>query len=174
MFPKHYMVSDKGDVKSLRTGKVLKPATDKYGYFYYVLCVDGVRKTMKAHRLVALAFIENIENKPTVDHINGIRTDNRVSNLRWATNKEQTNNPITVVRMAKAREKIDYKAMGEKINFGRKPVIVKWKDGRTETFPSLKAAAKATGKNYGHLSEILNGKRSQDKRFTASWKKKGE
>lgn len=169
IFPEYYAVSDTGRVKNLRSGRILKPTHDKYGYLYYVLCVKGERKTVKAHRLVAEAFIENCESKPTVDHINGIKTDNRASNLRWATNKEQTNNPITRRHLDAAHKKTNYREMGAKRDFGRKPVLIAWEDGRTQTFRSLKEAAIATGKNYTKLSEIINGKRAQDKRFTAIW-----
>lgn len=67
----------------------------KKGYEY--ACVRlrtdiGVTKTYSIHRLVAQAFIPNPENKPTVDHINRDRLDNRVENLRWATYTEQRGN----------------------------------------------------------------------------------
>lgn len=61
---------------------------DTRGY----LSVKIKGKYYKVHRLVAEAFLPNPENKPTVDHINRIKTDNRVSNLRWATYKEQSDN----------------------------------------------------------------------------------
>lgn len=169
VFQDYYMVSNCGDVKSLRTGRILKSAQDKNGYLYYVLCVNGNRKTVKAHRLVALAFIDNSECKPTVDHINGIKTDNRVCNLRWATNKEQTNNPITKKRLDAVHRMTDYKAMSALGNFGRKPVLIVWKNGKRETYKSLKDASEATGKSYAKLSEIINGKRKQDKLFYAIW-----
>lgn len=112
IFPDYYSVSENGAVRSERNGKILKPATDKYGYHYYVLCVEGKRHTIKAHRLVAMAFIPNPENKPTVNHKNGIRTDNRVVNLEWMTNKEQSNDPLTRQHLLADSITRDYKAMG--------------------------------------------------------------
>lgn len=72
-----------------RKGKKLKPGMDKYGYLKVVLTNDGIRKNFAVHKLVAMAFIENNYNKPTINHINGIKTDNRVGNLEWATHHEQ-------------------------------------------------------------------------------------
>ncbi len=68
----------------------LKPALSEKGYPYVVLCINGKRYTKRVHRLVALAFIPNPENKATVNHINGIKTDNRPCNLEWATIQENT------------------------------------------------------------------------------------
>ena len=82
-----YDVSDRGNVR--RNGRVLKLGTDKDGYHRINLYNNNIKKTLKMHRLVAEAFIPNPENKPTVDHINHVRSDNRVENLRWATHSEQ-------------------------------------------------------------------------------------
>jgi len=73
-------------------GKFMKPRINKDGYFYLTLCNKGKQTTHKIHRLVALHYIPNPENKLYVDHINRIKTDNRLENLRWATNSENQQN----------------------------------------------------------------------------------
>lgn len=155
-----YSVSSDGLVWSDRRKKVLKPSLDKYGYYYHVFSVDGLRKTVKSHRLVAEAFIPNPENKPTVDHLNGNKKDNRVENLAWATNKEQSNNPVTYEKLCSNSKYHDYYAMGAKCNWGRKEVSVYKDDSLFGVYPSLKLAASATGVNMGHASECANGKRA--------------
>ena len=71
-----------------RKGKQLKPKIDKYGYETIVLTKDGIRKNYTIHKLVALAFIPNLENKTTINHKDGNKRNNNVSNLEWATEKE--------------------------------------------------------------------------------------
>lgn len=92
-----YQVSNMGNVKSVGYGKerVLKFGKNNDGYLRVVLYKEGKGKTHKVHRLVAQAFIPNPENKEQIDHLNTIRTDNRVENLRWVTPKENNNNPLT-------------------------------------------------------------------------------
>lgn len=80
-------VKDNGEVMS--ENKHLAFYIDKDGYPKCSLYVNGKKKHIFIHRLVAMAFIPNTENKPTVNHINGIKTDNRLCNLEWATHKEQ-------------------------------------------------------------------------------------
>lgn len=101
-----YQVSNLGDVKSLNyrnTGKEKILKTDKVsgGYLQVFLCKNGKVKSYYVHRLVSEHFIDNPDNKPCIDHINADRTDNRVENLRWCTQKENINNPITFDKMSK-------------------------------------------------------------------------
>jgi hypothetical protein len=157
----YYLVSENGDVWSIRRGKKLRPTKDKHGYLYFVLSVNGNRKTMKAHRLVALAFIENPLNKPTINHLNGIRSDNRVSNLEWATQKEQANDPLTYANTVRLSKSTDYYAMGSKCNFMRKRTAVYRGEVLIGIYPSLKEAAAKNHANYSKASECANGSRKK-------------
>lgn len=166
IFPDYYSVSEKGDVRSERNGKILKPATDKHGYLYYVLCVAGERHTIKAHRLVATAFIPNPQNKPTVNHKNGCRTDNRVCNLEWMTNKEQSNDPLTYSHLLADSKKRDYQAMGMLRNFGRRLVKVRSvSDDYEGEFSSQKAASDFTGVSQGQVSQCVSGQKQSCKGY---------
>ena len=94
-----YLVDDKGNIyslhksrfgknKNLDVNKPLSAHTDKNGYVSVVLVKNKEKRTNKLHRVVALAFVPNPENKPCVNHINRIKTDNRVGNLEWVTYSE--------------------------------------------------------------------------------------
>lgn len=173
VFPTDYLVSSNGRVYSVRSQKEIKPAKDKYGYFYFVLCVDGIRKTVKAHRLVALAFVPNPDNKPTVDHINTVRTDNRAENLRWATLTEQWENPKSIRNHFLGAQVAALKNAGRVAN-NRKMVSV-YKDGQIiSTHQSLNDACKRYGVNQGHASECANNKIAQTKGYKFVWADKEE
>lgn len=89
-----YQVSNLGRVKSSHNSKeqkILSPALSSRGYLFVVLHKNGCKKTFRLNRLVAITFIANPENKPEVDHIDGHKLNNHVSNLQWATRSENQN-----------------------------------------------------------------------------------
>lgn len=110
-FSDTYLVSNMGRIKEKDTGNIT------YGYNagqeYLYIQINKI--SFGVHRIVATTFIPNLENKPTVDHINTVRTDNRVSNLRWFDRNEQINgNEITKEKVSEI-SKINVKKAHESI-----------------------------------------------------------
>lgn len=163
-----YMVSTKGIVKSMRKNVILKPSVVN-GHLQVVLTdLEGVHKHYFIHRLVAEAFIPNPNNKPCVDHINTIRNDNRVENLRWVTHKENSNNPLTLKHLSTGN--MGHKLSDEhkkKLSIAHtdnpkkfKSVIQYTLDGQlVAEYPSIKEVSKQTGIDKCHISSCCQGKR---------------
>lgn len=88
----NYSVSNLGNVRNDKTGRILKPGLNTQGYFQVDLCKDSKKKTYRINRLVGLAFIDNPDNLKEIDHINQIKTDNRIENLRWCSRSNNQRN----------------------------------------------------------------------------------
>lgn len=153
-----YEVSNMGRVKSLerkdclgRTVKerILKQVVTHDGYLRVGLYAGGKLKTLKVHRLVCEAFNDNRDEKPEVNHINEIKTDNRACNLEWSTRRENINHGTRNSRAGKAIAKAQ-----------SKPVAQCTKDGElVKTWSSLTEIGKKTGFSIGNISQVANGNR---------------
>lgn len=86
-----YQVSNLGRVKNVKKDVLLTPHPSKYGYYHIGLYQNGVRKNLYIHRLVAEAFLdEPLDNSLEIDHIDGCKENNKVTNLEWVTRSENT------------------------------------------------------------------------------------
>jgi len=88
----NYSISTLGRVRNDDTNKYLSIQTDYNGYKYVQLNKNKKKKNIRIHRLIACAFLDNPENNPVVDHINRIKDDNRLENLRWCTRSGNSQN----------------------------------------------------------------------------------
>lgn len=90
----NYEVSTLGRIRrsaggrGARAGRIINAGITAGGYCLVDLCTGGVEKCSYLHRLVAVAFLANPEGKPQVNHLSGVKSDNSVMNLDWATRKE--------------------------------------------------------------------------------------
>ena len=147
-----YMVSNLGRVKSCYQTheSLLKKQKNENGYETVVLYNNNYKKKLLVHRIVADNFLLNPEDKPTVDHINRKRDDNRLCNLRWATHKEQGENKSEYTRPTKVVGKdirtgnikivFDSYADGERFGFNPKAISSNV-NGHTESYKGLKFTA---------------------------------
>ena len=150
VYGEQYEISNQGRVRKRRTGKILSQQTDNKGYKRVRLSLHDKKASGKVHRLVAIAFIPNPNNKPQVNHKDADKTNNAVSNLEWVTNGE---NQIHAYKNG-----LNY-VTGRA---GRKRIRVKQIDmdgNEIHVFSSLNDASASTGANSVNISSVLRHKR---------------
>ena len=132
-----YSVSIKGEVRKDTTNHILSQSSQQ-DYKFVTLLINGKQKRMRVHRMVALTFLDNPDNKPYVNHINGIRSDNNVKNLEWVTPSENIQHAVRIGLMNSGKKKavIQYSLNGE----------------RMATFESASEAARQTGGSQSKIT----------------------
>ena len=145
------MVSNsKNNSKQIRKGRTLKPYEQRY--MRVMLVKNKQRKVKNIHRLVAQAFIPNPENKPQVNHIDGVKTNNNVNNLEWVTAKENI--------------KHSFKNNLQNNKDKRKKVVMKTLEGKLiARFKSVSQASKETGITRQGIGNCCNGERKTSKGY---------
>lgn len=133
-----YIVYDNGDIYTKKYKRLLKIKINHNGYS----CVTINYKKTSLHRIIALLFIDNPSNKKCVNHINGIKTDNRVENLEWCTHSENNYHAYRT-GLKKPTPRLNNKIV---IN-----TITK------ELYNSAKEAFKFTNLKYNSFTNRLNG-----------------
>ena len=154
-----YSVSDLGDVRRDKSGRILAGGKDKDGYRQVILSYKGKRKGIKVHRLIALTFIPNPDNKPMVNHIDGNKTNNCVSNLEWVTNQEnQAHYWRFIDSEANRRRRVESHLNKGLLsnNPNAKAVICV---ELNKTFSTLLEAQQETGIKYTDISQVCHNHR---------------
>lgn len=154
-----YAVSSLGRVKSLKYGKerILKQSRCTGGYLYVFLCMGNRVKSFRVHRLVAIAFLDNPDNLPEVNHKDENIENNCIENLEWAESRYNKNYGSRVERIAKAKT--------------RKIEQIDAKTGKCiAVFDGGKDAAKSVGlKSPAHIYECCRGGRDTSGGYVWRW-----
>ena len=110
-FEEYFQISNMGNIYSKRSNRIVKQSTSGAGYKVFTTKVNGISLSERVHRMVAMAFLPNELNKPYVNHKDGCKTNNALSNLEWVTPTENVAHAITTglrdQRNVKARKFTD-------------------------------------------------------------------
>lgn len=149
----NYMADKSGQVYSKKIKRFLKPISNESGYHYVILQSKCVKKKVLVHRIIATCFLQNNENKPFVNHIDGVKTNNCLDNLEWCTQSENTIHAFKLGLMMVSKNSIDnIKKLGL---MSAKPVI---DVSNGMTFNSAIEASTYYNINYKTLNGYLKGK----------------
>lgn len=168
-----YSITNSGRVWSkLRDGsgghtvKWLKPDTKPNGYQTVTLVKNKVKQRFLLHRLVAISYIENPQNKPYVNHLDGNKQNNCVSNLEWCTGSENEQHSYTVLNKQASKHCLG--KTGYESHRGKEVGQYTLEDELIATYGSGADAARSVGCSQTSISAVCTGKRTNYKGYI--WK----
>ena len=165
-----YQASDRGRIRSVKhtvkysdgrirehPGKILRPATNKRGYLevYPGLAPNGKRNTIGVHRLTAMAFIPNPKNKPFINHKDGNPQNNTVSNLEWATPRENSRHAKYILKNK---------------NYGIPCQRIICVETGVE-YESIREAWRKTGVHWSGIAKVLKNREGRKRAGGYHWKR---
>lgn len=142
---------------------IMKPQISKSGYSKIVLKKDGKNFNTSIHRIVSIAFIENKNSLPFVNHINEIKCDNSVSNLEWCTHLYNCNHGTRSARQKQSM--INNKKLSIQVIKMTKDMI------EIETYPSISEAGRQNNIRIQGICGCINGTKSFHSAGGFKWKK---
>lgn len=177
-FEGRYEVSSLGRVRSLmdnkgnRRIKIRKTRLTKRGYLYLNLWIKGKMHTKVVHKLVAEAFLDKPDNAQCINHINGVKTDNRVENLEWCTFSENTLHAIRIGLVVDQASHFKMKGKHGKDHPTSKPVKQYTLDGEfIAEYESCVDAANELELKAGNIQRCARGERKTAHGY--KWRYKG-
>lgn len=150
----NYKISNYGNVLSVRKNILLKHCYGSTSYPVVGISINGTKKQVYIHRLVAFYFIPNPKNKPFVNHINGNRLDYSLGNLEWCTHSENVTHEYIMKRRA---GKTNMKGLFGKENPNHKKVKMIG-DGFEKIIFGISEAARIVGGSASHITKVCLGK----------------
>lgn len=165
---KDYTIDTEGNVYSKRKHKYLKQTINKYGYCKVTLQKEKYKKMYSIHRLVAEAFIPNYNKLPQVNHIDGNKQNNHVTNLEWCTAKHNMNEAVRTGLFDNCKKMQKENAVKNNLNkyhilanevTKKKVAQYDKQNNLLNTYESISEASRKTGITITSISYSANGKR---------------
>lgn len=136
-----YQVSDQGRVRNKKRRRLLRPNSKKTKYLQVTLSKNNIPKFCSIHRLVAIAFLPNPLDLPQVNHINGIKTDNRLVNLEWCSRSENQYHR--------------YHVLNKHGGYPKKAVVC---IETNQVYESIRSASQALNINRTSITSVISGR----------------
>lgn len=169
-----YQISNYGRVKNKKTDYILKPALGSWGYEFVQLCDKGRETSKCIHRMVAESFLDNPDNLPQVNHIDGNKRNNHIDNLEWVSCSQNIKHAFNTGLKKKkmGKENPLYGRCGIESTRHREVNKYDLEGNFIESYISIREASKKNNINASNISSVCSGRKKMAGNYI--WKYKGD